>query len=248
MRYLFLFILSVLIYSSNAREISRNEFPLIQPISLEEADISLNNYFADSDKDGVHDDKDKCPQTLNGNKVDLFGCMILNDTDNDGVANKNDKCPNTQDGITVNLKGCEPDYDEDGVPDTRDSCPDTSTEFIVDNVGCPQTAVLKINFKAKEFIIMDDTLPEVENFALFLLDNKSYQAIIYGYTDSENSTGNNKQLSQKRANAVMEVLIGHGVKLTRLTAIGMGSKNPIAENSTPEGRAKNRRIEIELLQ
>ena len=46
----------------------------------------------------------------------------------------------------------------------------------------------------------------------------------------------------------MRVFIEHGVKLTRLTAIGMGIKNPIADNETSEGRAQNRRIEVELLQ
>ena len=248
MRYMLLFILSIFIFSMNAREINSDEFPLIQPISLEEADIEQHNYFADSDHDGVHDDKDKCPQTLSHKKVDLFGCIILHDSDSDSVADINDQCPNTQKDSTVNLKGCEPDNDDDGIPDVRDSCPDTSKDFLVDNVGCPQTAVLKINFNAKEFTIMDDGLTDLENFALFLQENEAYQVIIYGYTDSNNEDEKNKYLSRKRAKTVMEVLIRLGVKLTRLTAIGMGSKNPIADNSTPIGRAKNRRIEIELLQ
>ena len=248
MKYLFVLLISFLIFSLQAREISKEEFPLIQPISLEEADTTDKNYFADTDLDGVSDDKDKCPDTKSGVKVDLFGCIILNDDDNDGVANVNDTCPNTQDGITVNLQGCEPDNDEDGVPDARDECPDTSNTFLVDNVGCPQTAILRVQFKTKEFTIQDDSLSEIEEFAMFLQDNIAYQAIIYGYTDSKNKMGNNKQLSQSRAKAVMKVLIDFGVKLTRLTAIGMGSKNPIADNDTPQGRAKNRRIEVELLQ
>ncbi|MBC8238446.1 MAG: OmpA family protein [Helicobacteraceae bacterium] len=248
MKYLLLFILSFLLISLHAQEITQEEFPLIQPVSLEKADLSLKNYFADIDSDGVSDDKDKCPSTPQNTKVDLFGCMILNDSDKDGVSDKDDKCPNTQEGATVNLNGCEPDNDKDGVPDFRDECPDTSEEFLVDSIGCPQTTILNIHFKSKEFKIMDDSLAEIEKFALFLLDNKNYQALIYGYTDNSGDANKNKQLSRERAHAVMDVLIGHGVKLTRLTAIGMGSKNPIADNSTPEGRAKNRRIEVELLQ
>ena len=247
MKYLFLMILSFIIFSLNAREITKKEFPLIQPISLEQADMSSENYFADSDNDGVSDDKDKCPNTLGGKNVDLFGCMILNDADNDGVADKNDICPNTSREATVNSQGCEPDTDEDGIPDAKDECPDTSRDFIVDIVGCPQASILKVYFEPKEFTLKDDSLSEIEEFANFLLDNEGYQAIVYGHTDSQDPDSN-KQLSQNRANAVMNALIDFGVKLTRLTAIGMSSKKPIADNDTPEGRAKNRRIEVELLQ
>lgn len=245
MKYLSLITSLLFIVSLNAKDINQKQFPFILPVSLEKADNSSNNYFADSDADGVHDDKDKCPATTKNAHVDLFGCIILNDDDNDGVSNKDDKCPNTEKGATVTLKGCEPDNDEDGVSDAKDNCPDTSKDFIVDSVGCPQTAILKINFKTKEFKIMDDYLPEVEEFSNFLLENEGYQAIIYGYTDSNE---NSKQLSRNRAKSLMNILIANGVKLTRLTAIGMGSKNPIEDNETAEGRAKNRRIEVELLQ
>ena len=247
MKYILLFMFSFLPVSLNAQEITQEEFPLIKPISLEKAGLSLKNYFADIDADGVSDDKDKCLNTPQNTKVDLFGCMILDDSDKDGVSDKDDECPNTQEGATVNLSGCEPDNDNDGVPDARDNCPDTSEEFLVDTAGCPQTAILNIHFQSKEFKIMDDSLAQIENFALFLLENKDYQALIYGYTDTLESD-NNQKLSRQRAHVVVDALIGQGVKLTRLTAIGMGSKKPIADNNTAEGRAKNRRIEVELLQ
>ena len=245
MKYILLFTLSFFLI--NAQEITHEAFPLIKPISLEKADLSLKNYFADIDADGVRDDRDKCLDTPLRTKVDIFGCMILDDSDNDGVSDKDDECPNTQEGTTVNLSGCEPDNDSDGVPDARDECSDTSKEFLVDTAGCPQTAILNIHFQSKEFKIMDDSLAQIENFALFLLENKDYQALIYGYTDTLESD-NNQKLSRQRAHVVVDALIGQGVKLTRLTAIGMGSKKPIADNDTAEGRAKNRRIEVELLQ
>lgn len=248
MKYLFLFFTSLFLLSAHAEEINTKEFPLILPISLEKADNSLNNYFADTDNDGVSDDKDKCQKTKANAKVDLFGCIILNDDDYDGVSNRDDKCPKTEADATVNLNGCEPDNDADSVPDVKDKCPDTEEGFLVDKDGCPQTKVLQVHFKTKGFTIDDDSLPEVEEFAFFLLDNKEYQAIIYGYTDNVGKMSKNKELSQKRASAIVDALISFGVKLTRLTAIGMGPKNPIAENSTPEGRTKNRRIEVELLQ
>ena len=228
--------------------LSAQEFPFIQPLSVEESKHTHNSYFADSDKDNVSDDKDKCPKTVSGNKVDLFGCALLNDSDNDGVADLDDKCYNTTQGATVNLHGCEPDNDEDGVADARDTCLNTAKEFLVDKDGCPQTAMLKINFQSNTFKLEKKYLNQIEDFALFLEENESYQAIIYGYTDSiEEKNSSHKKLSQSRARVIMNTLINYGIKLTRLTAIGMGIKNPIAENSTSQGRTQNRRIEVELL-
>jgi OOP family OmpA-OmpF porin len=245
MKQYFLMFLTLSIFSLNATEINQKDFPLIQPISVEEAE---DNSFVDSDGDGIEDRNDKCQETVFNVKVDAFGCKILKDNDGDGISNRDDKCPNSKAGVVVNKEGCEPDEDKDGVADAIDECPDTSGDFVVDNVGCPKTTILKINFEPAKYKILPSSFDKVQEFANFLKENMGYQVIIYGYTDSINTKGNNKKLSQNRANAVMNALIEHGIKLTRITAIGMGSKNPIADNDTMEGRAKNRRIEVELLQ
>ena len=65
------------------------------------------------------------------------------------------------------------------------------------------------------------------------------------YTDSNGSDAYNEKLSQKRAESVRAYLVSHGVSASRIEAHGLGEKNPIADNSTAEGRAKNRRVEIE---
>jgi len=220
MKYLSLMILTVLLFNVSASEISTEEFPYIKPISIERPAFIQSNTFIPKAQD---DDKD-------------------------GVTNKDDKCPNTKLGLSVNTQGCEVDTDEDGVIYAKDECPNTSKDFIVDGVGCPQTAILKVSFASAKAIILPKTFPEIETFAKFLQENKAYQVLIYGYTDNSGSTNHNIELSRHRAKAVMNALIDYGIKLTRLTAIGMGSKNPIADNTTPEGRAKNRRIELELLQ
>lgn len=69
---------------------------------------------------------------------------------------------------------------------------------------------------------------------------------ISGHTDSQGSEEYNLELSQKRANSVMQYLIDNGILATRLSAIGYGEENPIADNDTPEGLIANRRIEFKV--
>lgn len=86
----------------------------------------------DSDKDGVSDDKDKCPDTPLGTPVDADGCML--DKDKDGIADNVDDCPDVA-GIQ-SFKGC-PDTDGDGIKDSEDACP--TVKGIANFKGCPDT-------------------------------------------------------------------------------------------------------------
>lgn len=70
--------------------------------------------------------------------------------------------------------------------------------------------------------------------------------LIEGHTDSLGGDAVNLPLSQKRAEAVLEYLVSRNVARERLRAAGLGSSRPIADNSSPEGRANNRRVEIVL--
>lgn len=74
-------------------------------------------------------------------------------------------------------------------------------------------------------------------------DNKS-GILVTGYTDSTGNDSINLPLSQARANSVANYLAGQGVARTRINAQGLGSANPIADNSTVAGREQNRRVEI----
>ena len=244
-----LFISSLFVLCTHASEnlTEATAYPFIRPIAVEKAPIQ-GSFELDSDNDGVLDKDDKCPNTPRGHSVDKDGCTLLNDADNDGVPDNLDQCPNTAPGIKVDKRGCEIDSDGDGVPDSRDKCPNTSKDFVVDGYGCPQTANLKIHFEVNKYDVHDALLEQIKSFALFLRENTGYQVIIYGHTDNIGSSQANKVLSQKRAEAVKEGLIRYQINETRLTSIGMGDQNPIADNTTPKGRAANRRIEIELIQ
>lgn len=68
--------------------------------------------------------------------------------------------------------------------------------------------------------------------------------VIEGYTDSAGKPAYNRDLSQRRADAVMQYLIAHGIAADRLTAVGKGESSPVASNATAEGRRQNRRVNI----
>jgi outer membrane protein OmpA-like peptidoglycan-associated protein len=102
--------------------------------------------------------------------------------------------------------------------------------------------VLFVTGKSELLPIAKDRLNQV---AKALKDmNDDQLASIEGFTDSRGNDDANMKLSQDRANAVMQHLIGQGVKAEKLRAVGRGEGSPVASNDSPEGRANNRRVEI----
>jgi len=93
---------------------------------------------ADTDGDGVTDDRDNCPETPPGTTVGVDGCPPSSpvDTDGDGVTDDLDRCPSTPAGAPVDAAGCPKDTDGDGVADYLDRCPRTPHGVAVDVHGC----------------------------------------------------------------------------------------------------------------
>jgi general secretion pathway protein A len=124
-----------------------------------------------------------------------------------------------------------------------------------------QNEVSKDYFKEKEssekiFLIyykQDSTELDSRHFKVLteimghLARNSNSEIIIEGYTDSYGNYFYNKKLSQLRANIVKSYFVGQGVANSRITVIGTGPENPIADNATREGRSKNRRVEIRII-
>jgi len=198
----------------------------------------------DTDKDGVPDSLDKCPNTPAGVKVDKNGCAI--DSDNDGVPNYLDKCPNTPAGVKVDKNGCAVDSDNDGVADYLDKCPNTPKGMKVDKNGCAISFNFGITFDNDSAKIKPQFITKIKKFADFLKAHPDVKAQIQGYTDNRGKFTYNMILSQKRAKAVYEALIKLGVNKNQLSWVGFGPKNPITSNAIKEGRAKNRRVVAKL--
>jgi OOP family OmpA-OmpF porin len=97
--------------------------------------VDENGCPLDSDNDGIYDGLDNCAGTPRGAKVDVNGCPI--DSDGDGVFDGIDQCPNTPKGVKVDAKGCAIDSDGDGVADYLDKCANTPKGIKVDVNGCP---------------------------------------------------------------------------------------------------------------
>jgi OmpA-OmpF porin, OOP family len=143
----------------------------------------------------------------------------------------------------------EKDTDGDGVLDSKDKCPDTPKAHKVDAMGCSiqltETVAieLKITFDSSKAIIKPEFESEVANLANFMNQYAGTVVTVEGHTDSQGADAFNKQLSQSRADAVKTSLISnYGIDASRVTAIGYGEAQPIADNETAEGRKQNRRV------
>jgi OOP family OmpA-OmpF porin len=77
--------------------------------------------------------------------------------------------------------------------------------------------------------------------------NPNLKISVVGHTDSTGDYNYNIQLSERRAKAFADALVKDGVAANRLTAVGVGPQSPVATNDTPEGRAKNRRVELVVM-
>jgi len=86
----------------------------------------------------------------------------------------------------------------------------------------------------------------LDKLAQILINNPDTNINIYGYTDSKGADSYNLSLSDRRAAAVKNYLSSKGISSSRMNTMGMGEADPIASNSTDEGRAQNRRVEFAI--
>ncbi|MBF0628762.1 MAG: OmpA family protein [Magnetococcales bacterium] len=124
------------------------------------------------------------------------------------------KCPNPPEGAKVNADGC----------------------WILDDLHFKFD---RSDIDPKAYWILDEVVTVLNN-----TKNARIHIEIHGHTDSTGTADYNDGLGKRRANSVLNYLVQHGVETRRLTAISFGLRNPIAPNTTREGRALNRRVEL----
>ena len=142
-----------------------------------------------------------------------------------------------------------PDADGDGVPDPGDDCADTPSNYAVDENGCPipieeiASFELRVNFDFDESVIRAGDVPEIEDLAEFLREYDGVMLRLEGHTDSIGAPLYNLELSQRRADAVRDMLIeDFGIPPGRVAARGYGDQLPLSDNDSEAGRETNRRV------
>jgi outer membrane protein OmpA-like peptidoglycan-associated protein len=221
---------------------------------------------ADRDHDGIPDRDDACPDEPGVPSDDPAknGCPPPPpDRDGDGIPDKDDACPDVKGVASTNPSenGCPPDTDGDGIRDDVDACPNEKGPPDTDpqKNGCPKAVRVtegeivileQVQFKTGSAVILpvsDDLLRQV---AGVLAEHPEIAKLeVQGHTDSRGGKAYNRKLSQKRADAVRKWLVNSGqIDSGRLSAHGYGMDEPIADNATPEGRQKNRRVQFKILE
>ena len=212
----------------------------------------------DSDKDGIADKADACPEVAG--TVALKGCP---DSDGDGVADKDDKCADTKNGYKVDASGCPLDTDKDGVVNEEDNCP--TVAGTKENKGCPVAEAAKpkvitpdqielqdikvssIHFLSGKSYLTDFSKGILDKLVKILNENKAFNVNVFGFADSQGSDETNLKLSEARIASTVEYLESKGISTNRIIEQeAFGEAKPVADNSTPEGRLLNRRVEFEI--
>jgi len=174
--------------------------------------------YPDRDKDGVTDNKDRCPDEPGSTKND--GCPVT-DRDGDGVPDATDRCPDTPG------------------PGSNYGCPEdvkTKLTYIAKN----------IYFHTNKTTLQEISYEPLDQLADILNKYPNAKLTIEGHTDNTGSNAYNLMLSKNRAQAVVDYLMTKGIAVSRLNAVGFGEDKPLTTNNTAEGRTLNRRVELIL--
>lgn len=140
------------------------------------------------------------------------------------------------------------DDDKDGVLNSVDKCPGTPSTLVVDADGCPKVLTetvskeIRVLFDTNKSTIKTQYDADIEAVAKLMTDYPTAKVEIQGHTDSRGSADYNQKLSESRAAAVVKVLTDkYGIAADRISSVGYGAAQPVADNKTVEGRAQNRR-------
>jgi OmpA-OmpF porin, OOP family len=203
----------------------------------------------DSDSDSIPDGLDRCSDTPRGATVDALGCP--GDEDGDGVLDGLDRCPRSPPGVAIGPTGC-----PRGQPGRAPAVTPTDTAPRIRAQappGAPAAAaaapmVLEgVTFASGSARLQPGSYVELDSIAKVLLANPSLRVEVGGHTDNAGSPADNQHLSTLRAEAVRNYLVAKGVPFQQVVARGYGATMPRTPDTTPRGRALNRRVELRPL-
>ncbi|MGL4319158.1 MAG: OmpA family protein [Pseudomonas sp.] len=160
-------------------------------------------------------------------------CWVHGDQDGDGVVNKLDDCRDTPKGTPVDEKGCP-------LPE-----PVAVVEEVV--AAEPVRVELDVKFDFDKAKVKEESFGDIKALADFMAQYPQTTTVVEGHTDSVGTDAYNQKLSERRADAVRDVLVNqYGLTADRVSAEGYGESKPVADNATADGRAINRRVEAEV--
>lgn len=141
------------------------------------------------------------------------------------------------------------DSDGDGVTDDMDKCPDSPSDKPVDADGCTIVSVVleNVQFESNSSELTAGSSESLDEVVNAMSEYDQLRIEIQAHTDNMGEASYNLSLSEKRANSVRDYLIAQGVAANRMEVKGYGETQPIADNSTRDGRAKNRRVELKVI-
>jgi outer membrane protein OmpA-like peptidoglycan-associated protein len=142
------------------------------------------------------------------------------------------------------------DSDGDGVVDDQDDCPGTLAGVAVDMRGCEIRQEIRlpgVQFETNSDVLRSGALTVIEEAAQTLQKNPTLVVEVAGHTDDRGESEYNRGLSERRAETVRDFLVSLGVNADNLSWRGYGEMEPIADNTTPQGREQNRRVVLNII-
>ena len=216
---------------------------------IEEVKNNFDKLTTDDDKDGVNNYFDKENDTPEGAVVDGSGKAM--DVDQDGIADYMDEDPFTAKGAKVSANGRAIDSDNDGVADYMDKEPNTPAGTLVNfrGIALPKGGsgiggyMPSIYFAFNSAAVTAANQQRLATIAMALKNNPDISVVIVGHADSRGSEEYNKNLSLRRAQAVVKQLVQvYGIAESRLSAEAKGKSDPLANGNN----SINRRADVKL--
>jgi outer membrane protein OmpA-like peptidoglycan-associated protein len=223
----------------------------------------------DSDSDAIPDGLDRCSETPRGAVVDALGCP--GDEDGDGVLDGLDRCPRTASGARVNGLGCAPGQEQvrpapapaagpppAAAPTPRPAAPrDSAPVRAPARAPAPSAAqrpparfapgILRgVEFAPGTARLSSGSYVPLDSLAQVLLADPELRIEIAAHTDNTGTSAANFHLTNLQAEAVKNYLVTRGVPFQQVVARGYGATVPLTPDTTPRGRAANRRIEVRI--